>query len=185
VKKSVLIGLAFILSWGIACGHAKKTAAEASLRLADQAWASLGPEAQSLAPDEFKRVQESINAAHEALNKRDYDAALAAAKDLPGKVRDLRVAIQTKKDELTAQWQQLNETMPGMVSAVQARMDRLHKSRHHLPDGAAAELAAAKQNWGDASLAFQADQLFEALAKGSEARNQLADLQKKLGMKPD
>jgi hypothetical protein len=182
MKKSVLAAIVMILSTGIACQHAKKTTAEAAVRLADQAWTSLGPQAKTLAPEQFKTVQDSLAAAHEALNKGDYDAALAAAKDLPAQVKALTVAVQAKKGELTAKWEQLNDTMPGLVSAVQSRIESLTKT-HHLPKGAADGLASAKQNWGNAASAFQSGQLADALSKGSEAQTKLTDLQKRLGMK--
>lgn len=182
MKNAILGGVLLILSVTLACEHAKKTTAEAAVRLADQAWANLEPDAKTLAPEEFRNLQESLNASHDALAKGDYEAALASAKDLPVKVKELTTAIQTKKDELTAQWKELNDTMPGLVSAVQARMDRLKKS-HHLPPAAPADLASVKQSWEDSSTAFQSGQLFEALSKGSQAQSKLMALQKALGLK--
>jgi hypothetical protein len=182
-KSLVLIGLLFILAAGLACENAKKRTAEAAVNLADQAWAALGPDAKMLAPEEFRSLQDSLSAAHDALNKGDYDAALAAAKDLPRKVKDLNSAIRAKKDEFTARWKQLNDTVPEVMAAVQTRIDGLRKAHHHLPHGAADGLADAQQTWNASTVAFQAGQFANAFSKASEAQSKLADLQKLLGMK--
>jgi hypothetical protein len=73
--------------------------------------------------------------------------------------------------------------MPGLVSAVQTKVDALTKS-HKLPAGAADNMAAVKQAWGDASSAFQSGKLQDAMAKASEAKDKLTQLQTMLGMKP-
>src|SRR5580692_6134606 len=183
MKRTVLAGLVVILGMSLSCDHAKKTTAEAAVRLADQAWTNLGPEAKTLAPAEFATVQNSLNAAHDALAKGDYDAALAAAKDLPAQVKALTTAVRVKQDELTAKWNELNDRLPGLVSAVQTRINSLRKSHHHLPAGAETGFADAKQNWGAAASAFQSGQLSEALTKASEAESKLTEVEKLLGMK--
>ena len=80
----------------LACDHAKKTTAEAAVRLADQAWTNLGRTQRPCAPEEFRNLQESLNASHDALAKGDYEAALASAKDLPVKVKELTTAVESK-----------------------------------------------------------------------------------------
>jgi hypothetical protein len=77
----------------------------------------------------------------------------------------------------------MSESMPGLVTAVQTRVDALTK-RRKLPAGAAADLEFVKRSWTDASTAFQSGQLSGAMAKASAAKAKLTELQTMLKMKP-
>jgi hypothetical protein len=166
-----------------ACDTAKKTAAEAAIQGAQTAYSAVADQANQYVPDQAKDVQASIQAAKAAFDKGDYTAALEAAKDLPEKIKALAAAASAKKDELTAKWKDMSSSMPNMVSAVQTKVDALTKS-HKLPAGAADNLAAVKQSWSDASAAFSSGKLQDAMAKASEAKDKLTQLQSMLGIKP-
>ena len=73
--------------------------------------------------------------------------------------------------------------MPGLVSAVQTKVDALTKS-HKLPAGAADSFASIKQSWTDASASFTSGQVADAMAKASAAKAKLTELQNTLGIKP-
>ena len=77
----------------------------------------------------------------------------------------------------------MSSSLPGMVSATQAKVNELTK-KHKLPAGAADNFAAMKQAWTDASAAFSSGKLQDAMAKASEAKDKLTQLQSALGMKP-
>ena len=96
---------------------------------------------------------------------------------------DFCLAPAVKKDELTAKWKEISESMPGLVTSVQTKVDALTKN-HKLLAGAADSLASVKQSWTDASTAFQSGQLSDARAKASAAKAKLTELQTMLGMKP-
>ncbi len=166
-----------------ACDAAKKTAAEAAIQGAQTAYSAVADQANQYVPDQAKDVQTSIQAAKDAFDKGDYGAALEAAKTLPEKIKALAAAASAKKDELTAKWTEMSSSMPGLVSAVQTKMDALTKS-HKLPAGAADNMASAKQAWSDASAAFQSGKLQDAMSKASAAKDKLTQLESMLGMKP-
>jgi len=166
-----------------ACDTARKTAAEAAIQGAQTAYSAVAEQANQYVPDQAKDVQASIQAAKDAYDKGDYSAALEAAKSLPEKIKALGAAAAAKKDELTAKWNEMSSSMPGLVSAVQTKVDALTKS-HKLPAGAADNMAAVKQAWSDASAAFSSGKLQDAMSKASEAKDKLNQLQSKLGMKP-
>jgi hypothetical protein len=166
-----------------ACDTAKKTGADAAIKTAQTAYSAIADQAKTYAPDQAAAVQASIQSAKDAYDKGDYSAAFDAAKELPGKIQDLSKAISAKKDELTAKWNELSSSMPGMVSAVQTKMDALTKS-HRVPKGAADMFASVKQTWADASSSFTSGQIPDALAKASAAKQKLVDLEASLGMKP-
>jgi len=174
--------LAVILLFA-ACDTAKKTAAEAAIQGAQTAYSAVADQANQYVPDQAKDVQTSIQAAKDAFDKGDYGAALEAAKSLPEKIKALGAAASAKKDELTAKWNDMSSSMPGLVSSVQTKMDALTKS-HKLPAGAADNMASVKQAWSDASAAFQSGKLQDAMSKASAAKDKLNQLQTMLGMKP-
>lgn len=166
-----------------ACDNAKKVGADAAIKGAQTAYAAVGDQANQYVPDQAKDVQTSIQSAKDAFDKGDYEAAFEASKALPEKVKALATAAAAKKDELTAKWNEMSASMPGLVSAVQTKVDALTKS-HKLPGGAADSLASVKQSWTDASAAFSSGQLSDAMAKASAAKAKLTELQTTLGMKP-
>jgi len=166
-----------------ACDAAKKTAAETAIQGAQTAYSAVADQANQYVPNQAQDVQASIQAAKDAFNKGDYSAALDAAKGLPDKIKALAEAAKAKKDELTAKWNDMSSSMPGMVSAVQAKVDALTKT-HKLPTGAADDLAAVKQAWSDASSSFSSGKLQDAMAEASAAKQKLIQLESMLGMKP-
>lgn len=174
--------LAGILSL-TACDAGKKTAAQAAIQGAQTAYSAVADQANQYVPDQAKDVQTSIDAAKAAFDKGDYTAALESAKDLPEKIKALGAAASAKKDELTAKWNEMSSSMPGLVAAVQTKIDAMKKT-HKLPDGAADNLASVKQAWDDASAAFQSGKLQDAMTKAAAAKDKLTELQATLGMKP-
>lgn len=166
-----------------ACDSAKKTGADAAIKTAQTAYSAVADQANLYVPEQAKDVQASIQAAKDSFDKGDYAAAFDSAKALPGKVQDLAKAVDAKKTELTAKWNELSGSMPGLVSAVQSRVDTLTKS-HKLPAGVGERLATVKQTWTDASAAFTSGQIPDALAKATAAKGMLTQLQTTLGMKP-
>ena len=166
-----------------ACENAQKTGADAAIKAAQTAYAAVADQANQYVPDQAKDVQTAIQSAKDAFDKGDYASAFEASEALPGKVKDLAAAAAAKKDELTAKWKEMSESMPGLVTAVQTKVNALTKSRR-LPAGAADSLASAKQSWTDASTAFQSGQLADAMTKASAAKAKLVELQTMLGMKP-
>ena len=176
---TILAGLMFFT----ACENAQKTASEVAIKGAQTAYAAVAGQANQYVPDQAKDVQTAIQSAKDAFDKGDYAAAFEASKTLPDKVKALAAAAAAKKDELTAKWNEMSGSMPGMVAAVQTKVAALTKS-HKLPAGAADSLASIKQNWTDASAAFSSGQLSDAMAKASAAKAKLTDLQTTLGMKP-
>ncbi|MFZ0480766.1 MAG: hypothetical protein WAL71_16620 [Terriglobales bacterium] len=166
-----------------ACNGAKKTAAQTAIQSAQTAYSAVADQANQYVPDQAKDVQTSIDSAKAAFDKGDYSVALEATKDLPEKIKALSAAASAKKDELTAKWNEMNSSMPALVSDVEAKVGELTK-KHKLPDGAADNLASVKQAWDDASAAFQSGKLQDAMTKAAAAKDKLAELQAALGMKP-
>lgn len=174
----------------IACSTAKAPAA-AAIQAAEEALAGVKADASVYVPDQFKEVETALAAAKSSFEKKEYAQALAGAKDLAVKAKDLATAVAAKKDELTKNWQDMSGGLPGMVKALQSRMSILSKSRK-LPAGidknqfesAQSEIAGMPQALTDATSAFNGGNLMEAVSKATSVKDKAAEIMAMLGMKP-
>jgi hypothetical protein len=167
----------------------QKAPAEAALKVADDAFAAIKTEAATYVPDQAKGAEDAIADARDQFAKNDYAAALTSAQAIPAKIEDLKAAVTAKKNELTATWTSMSEGLPGMVKAIQTRVDILSKSKK-LPkgldqaafDGAKANLAAVTQTWTDATSAFSGGDLMAAVTKAQEVKTKATEIMTTLGM---
>lgn len=159
------------------CG-AEKGAATAALKVADDAFAAVKDNAAKILPDDTKGIEDAITAAKASLEKGDAKGALTAAQALPGKIQELTTAVEAKKTELSASWQNLSAGLPGVVETIQGRMDMLSKSKG-LPagidqsalDGAKSTFESAKQMWGEAQAAQQQGDWAGAVSKAQGVKS--------------
>ena len=180
LNRSVAFVGVFILVLAAAVGGCggQKAPAEAAIASAETAFAAVQAEAVKYLPDQAKGVADAIAGAKEALGKGDYQAALTAAQALPGKIAELSTAMAAKKTELTAAWTSLSESMPKVVEVIQSRIGILSKSKA-LPAGldaakfdqAKSGLASLTSAWTEATTAFGAGNLTEAVAKAGSAKS--------------
>ncbi len=183
---ALAVSAAVVLS--MACAT-QKAPAEAALQAADTAFAAAQTEAAKYVPDQVKGVEDAIAAAKDSFAKGDYQAALTAAQALPAKISDLTAAASAKKAELTKSWETMSAGLPQVVAAIQSRMDILSKSKK-LPagmdqakfDGAKTGLETIKQSWADATTAFGAGNLTDAVAKATSVKAKAVEVLGALGM---
>jgi hypothetical protein len=181
------IGLAACMT---ACNTAKAPA-EAAIKAADDALAGVRAEASQYVPDQLKGFEDALAAAKDNFQKGEYQLALTGAQDLAAKATDLATAVTAKKDELTKSWQDMSGGLPGIVEAIQKRVDILSKAKK-LPAGlekdafetAKASLATVTQTWTDASTAFQGGNLMDAVSKANAVKEKAVEIMNALGMKP-
>lgn len=159
-----------------ACSDSHKTDADSAIKSAQTAYAAVADEANQYVPDQAKQVQAAIQSAKDSYDKGDYEEADNASKNLTAQVQDLTKAADAKKADLTNQWNELNSSVPGLLADDQKKVDALTK-RHKLPKDVADGFASAKQAWADASAASTSGKLPDAVAKGSDAKVRLTELQ--------
>jgi len=181
----VALACCFVL---VSCSTAKAPA-EAAIKAADEALNSVRADAAVYVPDQLKGVEDALASAKDSFQKGEYQQALTGAKDLAANANDLAAAVTAKKDELTKSWQDMGSGLPGMVQAIQSRVDMLSKSRR-LPAGltkesfesAKASLATVTQTWTEASNAFQGGNLLDAVDKGKAVKDKAIEIMNTLGM---
>jgi hypothetical protein len=188
MKRSWKYLIAAACAVSLAC-NSGKAPAEAALKLAEEAVNGARAEAETLVPDDFKSLSDDLAAAKDLFAKGDYKGALASATSLQQRANEVIAKAKAKKDELTAAWQTMSGSLPGMVAAIQSRVDILSQSKR-LPAGLDAAkfasakdgLAAATAAWAEAQTAAAAGNLNEALAKGNMVKDKATEVMGLLGM---
>ena len=102
---------------------------------------------------------------------------MTTAQALPAKITELGNAVAAKKSELTAAWSGLSAALPGVVQAIQSRIGILSKSKR-LPAGldqakfdeAKTGLETLTATWTEATTAFGAGNLTDAIAKAETVK---------------
>ena len=185
-QKSVV--LVFFVLFAAACASDQKPAEEA-IKAAEAAVNAAKGDAMKYIPDQVKGLEDGLKAAQDAFGKKDYKAAISAAKDLPGKAKDLAAAAAAKKTELTKAWEEMSGGLPKMVEAIKSRVDILSKSKK-LPanidktkfDGIKAGLPEITQIWDDAQKAFSGGNLADAISKAKSLKDKAVEMMTTLGM---
>ena len=194
-KTSLALALAPLLLLA-ACTDAAKAPAEAALKAGEAAVATVTEEVSKLAPAQVQAAKDALSSAKALAAKEDYKAALAAAGEIPAKVKEAVAAAQAKKDEAAralaaAQkaFADATAALPGQLSAIKARLAELAKAKK-LPKGITkATLAQAKTSYaaledGLAKLkASAATDATGALAQAGELQKKVADLAKQVQVK--
>jgi hypothetical protein len=174
----------------VACSTAKGPA-EAAIKAADEALGAVKSEASIYTPEQLKGVEDSLAAAKDSFQKGEYPQALTGAQDLASKAKDLSAAVTAKKDELAKNWQDMSGGLPGMLKAIQSRVDILSKSKK-LPAGldagkfesAKTSLASITQAMTNASESFKGGNLMEAVNNAKMVKEKATEIMNALGMKP-
>ena len=188
-KRLILAVLTIACCFALAACNTAKAPAEAAIKAADEALAGVKADASQYVPDQLKGVEDALAAAKDNFQKGEYQKALDGAKDLAAQAKDLAAAVTAKKDELSKSWQDMSGGLPGMVEAIQKRIDILSKSRK-LPAGldkdkfeaAKTSLAAITQTWTEASNAFQGGNLVDAVGKAKVVKDKAVEIMGMLGM---
>ncbi len=202
MNRSLRVALAALpLALALACTDASKVPAEAALQAAESAVASLGDEAGKLLPDQTKAVQDALASAQALAAKKDYKGALAAATEIPAKVKDVVAALAAKKDELAKaaaeaakaelmkKLEEASGPLGDMLGALKSRVGILSEARK-LPAGMTkATLAEARTGVADLEAGIAAVQeqakggdVEAALAQAGELKAKGMELMKAVGM---
>ena len=191
MKKPLSLVACALLVAGLAACNADKGPADVAIKAADQEIAAAAPEAEKYVPEQLTAAKDALKAAQDQFAKGDYKGALAAATELGVKAKDLATAAAAKKDELTKAWNDLAASLPQSVAAIQAKIEELGKAKK-LPKGmdkaaltqAQEGLAGITKSWEEASAAFTAGNLTDALAKAGGLKQKGAEVMALLGMAP-
>jgi len=194
-KSTLALALAPLLLLA-ACTDANKAPAEAALKAGEAAVATITEEVSKLAPAQVQAAREALSSAKALAAKQDYKGALAAASEIPAKVKEAVAAAEAKKEEAAralaaAQkaFADATAALPGQLSAIKARLATLNKAKK-LPKGitkatlsqAKTSLAGLEDGLSKLKARAQTD-VTGALSQAGELQRKAADLAKQLQMK--
>jgi hypothetical protein len=139
------------------------------------------PDAQKYVPDQLASAQSDVAKLTASFDKKDYAAVVAGAPGVLAEVNGLAGASTAKKDEtlkvLGNEWRSLAASIPQSVTAVQARIDALSKTKHVPKDldlGAAKSgLADATSAWEKAQSAFGSGNAEDAVTAAKDAKSKV------------
>jgi hypothetical protein len=140
----------------VACTSRMGPAAKNSIDNINAALSAISADAQKYVPEQLASVQSKVTALSASYDKKDYGAVMGGAPAVLADVNSLADAVAAKKDEILKalgdEWRGLAASIPQEVTAVQARIDALSKTKHVPKD---IDLAAAKSGLADATTAWQ------------------------------
>ena len=190
-SKKYLIPILFVVIglFLVACAASSKEPAAAAIKAAEESWNAAKGEVVKYIPDQAKGVEDAIKAAKENFDKGNFDAALAAAKAIPDKVKELTAVAAAKKAELAKSWEEMSGGLPKMLDAIKSRLDILSASKK-LPanldkaklEGAKGGYEAAAKMWDEAKAASSGGNLADALAKAKTVKEKAVEVMTTLGM---
>jgi predicted small secreted protein len=191
MKKTFALLACVLLVVGFAACNTDKGPADLAIKAGDDAITAAAPEAEKYVPDQLTAARDAVTAAKDKFAKGQYKEALAAGKELTNTASALVAATAAKKDELTKAWNDLAASLPQTVVSIQAKIEELGKAKK-LPKGmdkamlaqAQEGLAGITKAWDEASAAFTAGNLGEALAKATPLKDKGAEVMALLGMAP-
>jgi len=190
-SKKYLIPILFVVIglFLVACAASSKEPAAAAIKAAEESWNAVKGEVVKYIPDQAKGVEDAIKGAKENFDKGNFDAALAAAKAIPDKVKELTAVAAAKKAELAKSWEEMSGGLPKMLDAIKSRLDILSASKKlpanldkaKLEDAKGGYEAAAKM-WDEAKAASSGGNLADALAKVKTVKEKAVEVMTTLGM---
>jgi len=169
---------------GLGCA---KGPAEQAVKAADEALAAAQPDVQPYVPDQWRMLNEAVEAAHADFEKGSYKAALDAAKAIPGRIDEAKTMAQARKDELAMFWQQMGSIVPMLLTTMGTKV-----SEGKIPPGmtreqfeaAKAEMANLVGLWSEAEAAYNSGKVAEATEMGAQVQGRAESLLAKMGVKP-
>jgi chromosome segregation ATPase len=183
----VFVALAAATLTFAACTN-QKVPAEKTVAKIESSLAEFRADAEKYGAEQLQAVDASVAKIKGNLAKQDYRAVIVAGPSVVSEVNSLKVAVATKKAEVEqtlaaaqAEWTELSASVPPLVEKVQARVDKLTKTRK-LPkdvdkaafDRAKAEFQSAKEQWTQAASDFAAGNAGNAvrLARSAKAKGE-------------
>jgi hypothetical protein len=170
------------------CSDKYKEPAEAAVKAAEGSVEALkSDEVTQFAGGPAKAVTDALAGAKAKLGAKEYEAALAGAKDIPARVKDVvgqasqaaQAAAEAKKKAIETGWQEISKDASATLATLHEKLTALKKAKS-LPKGfdkkklAAASTAAAtvESDWAKAGEKAKAGAVEEAtlLAKDLVAR---------------
>ncbi len=174
-----------------ACNSGRR-AAESALSGADSAITAITPEASKVAPEQLGPLSARLTNARSALERDDYEAAVAGATAVRTMVQALRDSLPARQAALEHDLVVLSEAMPRNLAAIKARLDQADRTGRPLRGLDAERLDSVKQiyasataEWPEVESMRAAGDVGAAFAKAIQLRNRVSEALLALGLAAD
>jgi len=172
----------------VACAG-QKGPAELAIKAAEEAINAAKVEAEKYVPDQMAELDNALAAVKDKFAKGEYGAVIPEAQSLVTKAKGVLDAALAKKGELMKNWTDLSQGVPGMLEAIQGKVDSLAKSVK-LPAGLTAEkfeevkttFMSAKDDWAKALESFKAGNYAEAVSVAGTVKEKAVQTMQTLGI---
>jgi hypothetical protein len=178
-KTTTITAALFALGCLLLAGCSQMEPAQQALAGVETALNAAGDQAAKYIPEQYAKVKASVDELKKSFDAKDYKAVLANAPAVLSAAKELGTTAAAKKDEAvkmaTAEWTSLTAAVPGLIAAVQSRVNVLGNSKHP-PSGvdlntAKASLSEATAGWSKAQSAATAGSIDDAAALGRAAKD--------------
>ena len=159
-----------------------KAPAQLAIKTAEEAMNTVRAEAAQFVPEQLADMEAVLAAAKQSFETGDYKAALAGAKDIPAKIKDLSTAIEAKKAALPQDWQALAAEMPKLIANVKSAVSKARGVDKKVLAEARTAVDGMPEAWKQAEEEFKAGKLYEAVTKASGIKEKAAKIMADLGM---
>ena len=172
----------------VACAG-QKGPAELAIKAAEEAINAAKVEAEKYVPDQMAELDNALAAVKDKFAKGEYGTVIPEAQSLVTKAKGVLDAALAKKGELMKNWTDLSQGVPGMLEAIQGKVDSLAKSVK-LPAGLTAEkfeevkttFMSAKDDWAKALESFKAGNYAEAVSVAGTVKEKAVQTMQTLGI---
>lgn len=180
--KKTLPALFCVMLLAVSCSVVKAPA-QLAIKTAEEALNTVRAEAAKFVPEQLADLEGILASAKQSFETGDYKAALAGAKDLPVKVKDLASAIEAKKAALPQAWTELSAEMPKLISNVKSAVSKARGADKTVLNEARIAADGMPEAWEQAQEEFKAGKLYEAVTKATWIKEQAAKIEASLGDK--
>lgn len=185
------IGLMAAVWISAGCNNARRSAEDA-LEAADSAVAVVTPEATKVVPEQLGPLTARLSTARSAFDERDYESALAGARDVQEMAQRIQDSIPARLALLRQDLDTLAVYMPRNLDAIKQRIDRADRSGRP-PRGMSAEKfaevkeihASATREWPAVDSTLRAGDVGAAFARAIQLRNRVSEGLLALGLASD
>ncbi len=160
-----------------------KAPAQLAIKTAEEAMNTVRNEAANFVPEQLAEMEATLAEAKQSFETGNYKAALASAKDIPAKIKDLASAIEAKKAALPQDWQALADEMPKLIANVKSAVSKARGVDKTVLAEAKTAVDGMPEAWKQAQEEFKAGKLYEAVTKASGIKQQAARIMADLGEK--
>ncbi len=177
---------------GLAGCASQKEPAEQALAAIEKTFKDSGAEIEKYLPERHAEVSASIASLREAMSKENFGDVVADARSVQDTLRravaESRIRRAQMRVEMESEWAELTKTMPGMIAAVDKKID---SQGSRPPKGmekdvwraTIKEYDAARDSWSKAAGEISTATFEASVLAARDAKAKIAGIMETLGLK--